>query len=136
MPDDEVANPRDTARPPAPTEQVGPPHPVRRALLSAAAALAVLVWSANLEVVCALAGGAPDGSFVMTPPCPAQSTRTVAALVAAVVVVGALALLLVARRRPWARRPRPGRALFVAFVVVAAVAVVGALFSTGFTPAS
>ncbi|MFF2623689.1 hypothetical protein [Oerskovia jenensis] len=136
MPDDKVAtNSHDTARPPVPTAQVRGEHPVGRALLSAAAALVVLVWSANLEVVCALAGGAPGGAFVLTPPCPAQSTRTAAAVVAAVVVLGALALLLVARRLPWARRPRAGRALFVAFVLVTTVAVVGAFFSTGVAPA-
>lgn len=136
MPDDEVAtSPSGAAHPTAPTAQARPTHPVLRAVLLAAAALVVLVWSANLEVVCALAGGGPDGSFVMTPPCPAQSTRTASAVVAAVVVLGALVLLLVVRRRPWALRPGTGRALFVAFVLVTAVAVVAAFFSTGVAPA-
>ena len=136
MPDDEVAtSPHDPPHPTATVHPARPAHPVRRAVLLTAAALVVLVWSANLEVVCALAGGAPDGPFVLTPPCPAQSTRTAAAVVAAVVVLGALALLLVAHRLPWARRPRAGRALFVAFVLVTAAAVVGAFFSTGVAPA-
>ena len=50
-------------------------------------------------------------------------------------VLGALVLLLVVRRRPWALRPGTGRALFVAFVLVTAVAVVAAFFSTGVAPA-
>ncbi|QDW62390.1 hypothetical protein [Oerskovia sp. KBS0722] len=135
MPDDVATSPSGAARPTAPTAPVRPTHPVRQAVLVAAAALVVLVWSATLEVVCASAGGGPDGSFVMTPPCPAQINRTGAAVVAAVVVLGALALLLTARRRPWARRPGTERALFVAFVLVTALAVVAAIFSTGFAPA-
>ncbi|MDF2846234.1 MAG: hypothetical protein K0R97_216 [Oerskovia sp.] len=136
MPDDDVAtSPSGAARPTASAAPVRPTHPVRRAVLVAAAALVVLVWGATLEVVCASAGGGPDGSFVMTPPCPAQITRSGAAVVAAVVVLGALALLLATHRRPWARRPGTGRALFAAFVLVTVVTVVAAVFSTGFAPA-
>lgn len=133
MPDDEVAtSPHDPARP---ATEVHPVHPVRRAVLLAAAALVVLVWSATLEVVCAAAGSGTDGSLDMLPPCPAQSTRTGAAMVSAGVVVASLVLLLVARRQAWSRSPGVERLVFVTFVVVTAGAVVAALFSTGFVAA-
>lgn len=136
MPDDEVAtSPHDPPRPTATVHPARPAHPVRRAVLLTAAALVVLVWSATLEVVCAAAGGGPDGSLDMLPPCPAQSTRTGAATVSAGVVAVSLVLLLVARRQAWARSPGVERLVFVAFVVVTAGAVVAALFSTGFAPA-
>ncbi|MFJ4107464.1 hypothetical protein [Oerskovia enterophila] len=131
MPDDEVAtSPHETGHPRAPV------HPVRRAVLLAAAALVVLVWSATLEVVCAAVGSGTDGSLDMLPPCPAQSTRTGAATVSAGVVVASLVLLLVARRQAWSRSPGVERLVFVTFVVVTAGAVVAALFSTGFIAAT
>ncbi|KRC37023.1 hypothetical protein [Oerskovia sp. Root22] len=129
MPDDEVAtSPHEAGHPRAPV------HPVRRAVLLAAAALVVLVWSATLEVVCAAAGSGTDGSLDMLPPCPAQSTRTAAAVVAAAVVLAGLVGLLVLRRRTWVRPARAERALFVTFVVLAVVAVVRAMGATGFDP--
>ncbi|OCI30949.1 hypothetical protein [Oerskovia enterophila] len=131
MPDDEVAtSPHETGHPRAPV------HPVRRAVVVAVAALALLAWSATLEVACAAGGGGPDGSLDMLPPCPAQSTRTAAAVVAAAVVLAGLVLLLVARRQAWSRSPGVERLVFVTFVVVTAGAVVAALFSTGFVAAT
>lgn len=130
MPDDEVAtSPHDPARP---ATEV---HPVRRAVVVTVAALALLAWSATLEVACATGGGGPDGSLDMLPPCPAQSTRTAAAVVAAAVVLAGLVGLLVLRRRTWVRPARAERALFVTFVVLAVVAVVRAMGATGFVAA-
>jgi hypothetical protein len=118
--------------PASPTRARSSAHQVRHSVLLTAAALVILAWSASLEVACAAAGGAPDGSFVMTPPCPAQSHRVAAAVLAAGVVVVGLGLFLVARRRTWARRHRAGRWLSAGLAMTAVAAVVSALFSTGF----
>ncbi|MFD6164837.1 hypothetical protein ACFWFR_06585 [Oerskovia sp. NPDC060287] len=129
MPDDEVTtSPHETRR------RQARPHPVRRAVVVAVAALALLAWSATLEVACGLPTGLPDG-VVVASPCPAQSTRTAAAVVAAVVVLAGLVGLLVLRRRAWVRPARAERALFVTFVVLAVVAVVRAMGATGFVAA-
>lgn len=129
MPDDEVAtNPHETGHPRAPV------HPVRRAVVVAVAALALLAWSATLEVACGLPTGLPDG-VVVASPCPAQIRRGAASVLAAGVVVVGLVLLLVARRRPWARAAAAERSLFAGLVAVTVVAVLAAVFSTGFVAA-
>ncbi|MET4224958.1 hypothetical protein [Oerskovia enterophila] len=129
MPDDEVAtSPHETGHPRAPV------HPVRRAVVVAVAALALLAWSATLEVACGLPTGLRDG-VVVASPCPAQIRRGAASVLAAGVVVVGLVLLLVARRRPWARAAAAERSLFAGLVAVTVVAVLAAVFSTGFVAA-
>lgn len=128
MLDDESSTAPEARRAPASV------HPVRRAVLLAAAACVALAWSATLEVVCAAAGGGAGGSVVATPPCPAQGVRAGAALASAGVVALGLALLLVARRQAWASRPGAERLLFATYAVVTCAAVVAAFFSTGFSP--
>lgn len=131
MPDDEVTtSPHETRR------RQARPHPVRRAVVVAVAALALLAWSATLEVACALGGLAPaDPVNVVVPPCPSQSVRTSAAAVGAGVVLLGLGVLLILRRRRWVRPARAERALFVAFGVVTVVAVLRAFGATGFVAA-